>query len=99
MIISTLLWVVGLIIKILAWILSGITWVIPEQVITAIAWVFDQLRVLDFIVPMQTVMLVLSSFITFLIFFYTFKLMMWSYHLVRHGSDHKTPKTHDTKKS
>lgn len=94
MITSTFLFIIGLVLNVLASFLGALTFLIPIQITEAIEWAFSQLAYLDFLLPMNTLMTVLGVFVTFLVYWYSTKIILWIYHLMRHGSNTSVAKTH-----
>lgn len=95
MIISFILFFFGIIIQIIAGILGAVTWLLPHQVTDAVTWLFAQFHIFDFLIPMDDFMAALGAYLTFLGFWYSIKLIMHAYHVVRHGGSVATPKVKD----
>jgi len=73
-------------------ILGAITWVIPTEIIDAIEFFFAKIHYWDWIFPVDEIMTVIGYAISLASFYYTVKLILWLYHLVRHGGNTETPK-------
>jgi len=96
MLVSGLLVIVGFSLQLIALVLTPLRWAFPEGVTNAFSWLFDNLHEIDILFPTETLILVLIAFLQFLFWFYLAKIIMWLYHLVRHGGSAKFPgiKTH-----
>lgn len=70
-------------------ILASLSYSIPAKVVDSITFFFAQLHNIDFLVPMQTFMQVIGSYITFVLIWYTALIALWVYGLIRHGGNTK----------
>lgn len=91
MIIDIFLLILGKILFIISGFFAAISWAIPVQVVNAIEFFFSKLHNVDIFVPMDTLMLALGVYITFIVFFAGIKIIMWVYHIIRHGGDVDLP--------
>lgn len=91
MITSLILFFAGVVIQIVGSIFAAISFTIPNQIIDAISFWFSKLHQLDFILPMDDVMTAFGIYLTFIVLYYTIKVIMWAYHIVRHGGDTDLP--------
>lgn len=86
MITSFLLFFMGLILQIIGLIFGAISWALPPQIFDAIEFFFAKIHSLDFLFPTETFMEALGVLITFFVGWYTVKIVLWGYHLIRHGA-------------
>lgn len=94
MITDLILWLIGSILMLVSGIFAGITWILPAQFFDALTWIFDKLHNVDLFVPTQTVVQALAVMISFTGFWYFIKIILWTYHLIRHGGNVKPEKIH-----
>lgn len=94
MITGILLWIIGSILQLISSIFAVITWALPSQFFDALTWIFTKLHSWDLFVPTQTVVQALTVMITFTGFWYFTKIILWTYHLIRHGGNVKPEKIH-----
>jgi len=94
MITDVILLLIGGIIYLISGFFAAISWAIPTQVIDAIEFFFAQINDVNIFLPLDTVMQALGAYLTFITFWYSVKIIIWTYHLIRHGKETKPAKLH-----
>lgn len=87
MIIDAFLLIGGFLVGSIAETFAVISFQIPTEFFDALGWVLSQMSVLDFILPVDTLVQAIITFTTFSAFWYGIHIVMWVYHLIRSGED------------
>lgn len=94
MITDIILLIIGSIIYLISSFFAAISWTIPSQMTDALEFFFAKIHNVDFLVPADTLMAALGVYLTFLLFWYSIKIILWVYHLIRHGQKSDPAKMH-----
>lgn len=91
MIVSLFLWLFGFVLWLFNIIFGSIPFSLPANFISSVEYFFAQLKYADILIPVNTLMQALGVWLTFIATYYSVKIFMWIYHVIRHGGDSDLP--------
>ena len=92
MIVDLLMFAGSGILQIISLILSGLSFVIPDQIETALGTAFGYIWYFDGILPVSSLLQVLSALVSFMVAWYTYKILMWLLKVIPTGGGGGTHK-------
>lgn len=82
MLVDILLLVAGFVLNFISFLFGLITFVIPVEALASISQAFSYIAYVQAFFPIDTLVTVLTSYLSFLLLWYGWKLIMWVYSIL-----------------